>query len=117
MDKETQIASFFLNTHYMDHAIVKYVLMGHVCDPGAQNQFKILSIDVWFVRIGQYLSEIQVFENLKSEKNLNIEKIAFKGVQMTFLAMHITNKQWSFDIFTVRNLLNILMEHDLYTMS
>ncbi len=26
-----------------------------------------LSIDVWFVRIGQYLSEIQLFENLESE--------------------------------------------------
>ncbi len=47
-----------------------------------------LSIDVWFVRIGQYLAEIQLFENLESEgaKNLNIEKIAFKDVQMKFLA-------------------------------
>ncbi len=26
-----------------------------------------LSIDVWFVRIGQYLSEMQLFENLESE--------------------------------------------------
>ncbi len=26
-----------------------------------------LSIDVWFVRIGQYLAETQLFENLKSE--------------------------------------------------
>ncbi len=26
-----------------------------------------LSIDVWFVRIGQYLSEIQLFENLESK--------------------------------------------------
>ncbi len=35
-----------------------------------------LSIDVWFVMIGQYLAEIQLFENLESEgeKNLNIEK-------------------------------------------
>ncbi len=33
-----------------------------------------LSIDVWFVRIGQYLAERQLFENLESEgakKNLN----------------------------------------------
>ncbi len=28
---------------------------------------KYVSIDVWFVRIGQYLSEIQLFENLESE--------------------------------------------------
>ncbi len=35
-----------------------------------------LSIDVWFVRIGQYLAEIQLFENLESEdaKNLNAEQ-------------------------------------------
>ncbi len=35
-----------------------------------------------------------IFVNLESEdakKNLNIEKIIFKVVQMKFLAMHITN--------------------------
>ncbi len=47
------------------------------------------------------------------QKNLNIEKIIFKVVQMKFLAMHITNQKLSFDIFTVGNLLNIFMEHDL----
>ncbi len=69
-----------------------------------------LSIDVWFVRIGQYLAEIQLFENLESEgaKNLNIEKIAFKVVQIKFLAMHINNQKLSCDIF---------MEHDLYLIS
>ncbi len=25
------------------------------------------SIDVWFIRIGQYLAEVQLFENLESE--------------------------------------------------
>ncbi len=48
------------------------------------------------------------------QKNLNIEKIAFKVVQMKFLAMHITNQKLSFDIFTLGNVLNIFMEHDLY---
>ncbi len=70
--------------------------------------------------IGQYLAEIQLFENLESEgakKNLIIEKITFKFVQMKFLAMHITNQKLSFDIFTVGNLQNIFMEHDLYLMS
>ncbi len=45
-----------------------------------------LSIDVWFVRIGQYLTEIK---NLESEgaRNLNIEKIARKVVQMKSLEM------------------------------
>ncbi len=65
-----------------------------------------LSIDVWFVMIGRYLAEIQLFVNLESEgakskKNLSIEKITFKVDQMKFLAMHITNQKLSFDIFTV----------------
>ncbi len=51
--------------------------------------------------------------NLRVQKNLNIEKIAFKVVQMKFLAMHITNQKLSFDLFTVRYLQNIFMEHDL----
>ncbi len=41
------------------------------------------------------------------KKNPNIEKIAFKVVQMKFLAMHISNQTLSFDIFMVGNLLNI----------
>ncbi len=32
---------------------------------------------------------------------------------MKFLAMHITNKKLRFDIFTVGNLQNIFMEHEL----
>ncbi len=63
--------------------------------------------------IGQYLAEIQLSQNLRVQKNLNIEKIIFKVVQMKFLAMHITNQKLSFDIFTVGNLQNIFMEHDL----
>ncbi len=52
-----------------------------------------------------------IFENLEFEgaKNVNIEKITLK----LFLAMHITNQKLSFDIFTVGNLKNIFMEHDL----
>ncbi len=67
--------------------------------------------------IGQYLAEIQLFENLRVQKNLNIEKITFKIVQIKFLAMHVTNQKLSFDIFTVGNLQNIFMEHDLYLIS
>ncbi len=55
--------------------------------------------------------------NLRVQKNLNIEKISFKVVQMKFLAMHLTNQKLSFDIFTVGNLQNIFMEHDLYLIS
>ncbi len=56
-----------------------------------------------------------IFENLESEgaKNLNIEKITFKVVQIKFLAIHITNQKFSFGIFMVGNLQNIFMEHDL----
>ncbi len=45
--------------------------------------------------IGQYLAEIQLFQNLESEnanKNLNIEKIIVKVVQTKFLPMHITDQ-------------------------
>ncbi len=65
-----------------------------------------ISFDVWF---GQYLK----IWNLREQKHLNIEKIIFKVVQMKFLAMHITNQKFNFDIFTVGNLQNIFMEHDL----
>ncbi len=54
--------------------------------------------------------------NLRVKKNLIIEKITFKLVQMKFLAMHI-NTKLSFDIFTVENVLHIFMEHDLYLIS
>ncbi len=48
-----------------------------------------------------------IFENLESEgaNNPNIEKISFKVVQIKLLVLYI---------FTVGNLQNILMEHDLY---
>ncbi len=72
-----------------------------------------LYIDVWFVMIGQYLN----IWNLRMQKNLNIEKIIFKFVQMKFLAMHITNQKLGFDIFTVGNIQNIFMEHDLFLIS
>ncbi len=51
------------------------------------------------------------------QKNLNIEKIAFKFAQIKFLAMHITNQRWSFYKFMVGNVQIIFMEHDLYLIS
>ncbi len=36
---------------------------------------------------------------------------------MKFLAMYITEQKLGFDIFSVRNLQNIFMEHDLYLIS
>ncbi len=55
--------------------------------------------------------------NLRLQKNLNIEKIAFKVVQTKFSAMHITNQKLSLYIFMVGNVQNIFMEHHLYLMS
>ncbi len=52
--------------------------------------------------LGQYLAEIQLFENLESEGAIKLKilrKISFKVVQIKFLAMHITDKKFSFDIF------------------
>ncbi len=71
------------------------------------------SIDVWFVRIWQYLK----IWNLRVIQNLNTVKTAFTFVQMNLLAMHTTNQKLRFKIFTVGNLQNILMEHDLYLIS
>ncbi len=50
--------------------------------------------------------DLTISENLESEdaKKRNIEKINIKFVQIKFLAMHITNKKLSFDIFTIGNL-------------
>ncbi len=55
--------------------------------------------------IGQYLK----IWNLRKQKNLNIEKITFKVVQIKFLSMHITNQKLSFDIFMVGNVQNIFI--------
>ncbi len=44
------------------------------------------------------------------QKNKKIKKVAFKAVQMKFLAMHITYQKLRFYIFTVGNLQNIFME-------
>ncbi len=63
-----------------------------------------------FKRIYNYLN----IWNLRVQKNLNTEKIAFKVVHMKFLAMHITmhNAYYAIsDRFTVGYLLNIFMEH------
>ncbi len=54
---------------------------------------------------------------LRGQKNLNIGKIAFKVVQIKFLAININNQKWRFDIFEEGHLPNIFMEHDLYFLS
>ncbi len=47
----------------------------------SESRINKLSIDVWFVRTGQYLAEIQLFENLESEgakKNQILRKLPLK---------------------------------------
>ncbi len=65
------------------------------------------------------MAKIQLLKiwNLMMQINLNIEKIAFKVVQIKLLAMHITTHKLSFYIFTVGNVQYILMKHDLYLIS
>ncbi len=65
----------------------------------SESRINMLTIDVWFVMIGQYLSEIQLFENLESEGAKKLRKIAFKVVQIKSLAMHIKMSLWNM-IFT-----------------
>ncbi len=95
-----------------------------ICDYGPQNQghlcklrfkhhlkaeqtscplmFGLLGYDnIWL----RYNYANLVFEGAKKT---NIEKITMS------LAMHITNQNKNVDIFTVGNLQNIFMEHDLY---
>ncbi len=72
-----------------------------------------LSIDVWFVRIGRYIFgwDTTIWKSgiWGCKKN--------QVVQMKFSAMHVTNQKFSYDIFTVGNLQNIFMEHNLYLIS
>ncbi len=73
-----------------------------------------LSIDVLLGSDNIYLryNYLNIWNLRVQNININIEKIAFKVVQMKFLTMHINNQNWS-----LRNVLNIFMEHDLYLIS
>ncbi len=107
---------------------IYFNIWNYICDPGQQKGHKgqfftsseswmnNLSTDVWVVRIG-WDTAIWKSGIWGSKINLNIEKITFKVVQMKFLAKHITNQKLTFDIFTVGNIQNIFMEHDLYLIS
>ncbi len=62
---------------------------------------------LWLDNIWLRYNNLKIW-NLRVQKNLNIEKIIFKVVQIK-LAMHIINQKLSFDIFTVGNLQNYLI--------
>ncbi len=93
-----------------------------MCDPGPQNQ--ACGSIIWKLNIYAFHRCMVCYDRTifgwdatiwKSEgaKKNYIEKITFKVVQMKLLAMHITNHKLCFDIFTVGNVQNIFMEHDL----
>ncbi len=74
------------------------------------------SYNIWLIYNYLEIYNLRVQKNLNTLRNKD-EKIAFKVVQTKFLAMHITNQKLSFNIFMVRDLPNIFMEHDLYLIS
>ncbi len=99
---------------------LEYVVLSvHIFDPGLQNQSLgsiFLNWDLYIIwKLNRTISE--TLESEGAKKNWNIEKITFKVTQMKFSAMHIINKKCSLDMFTVVNLQNIFMEHELYLIS
>ncbi len=50
------------------------------------------------------------------QKNINIEKIIFKVVQLSSEQCILLIKN-GFNVFTIENLKNIFMEHELYLIS
>lgn len=58
-----------------------------------------LYVYVRYVRVGQYLADIELFENL--ELGCKKKKVTWKVVQIKFLSMHISNKTLSFNKFMV----------------
>ncbi len=70
--------------------------------------------------IGQYLAEIQLFENLESEgckTNIYIEKSPLKLSKLSILQCILLIKNLVLIYSRVGHLLNIFMEHDLYLIS
>ncbi len=59
---------------------------------------------LWYDNIWTIYNYLKIW-NLRVQKNLNIEKITFKVIQMKFLAMHITNQK------------SVMINNDFYLMS
>ncbi len=90
----------FSNTSVFDAVLVPYLR-----EPDKKTLFfflrfihhlkaKQISFQLMYGVLGQYLAEIQLFENLDSEgaRFFFVEKITFKVVQMKSLATHFTNQ-------------------------
>ncbi len=85
--------------------VLKYVTLDHKTSlnchffeikihTSSESWINKLSIDVCLLRSDNIWLRYNYFNiwNLRVRKNWNIEKIAFKVVQMKFLVMHITNQ-------------------------
>ncbi len=85
-------------------------MIKYICDPRPQNQGHFFFIEIyisqsrinklsidWLVKDNIWLryNYLKIC-NLRVQKNINIDKMAFKVVQMKFLAMHITNQKVRF---------------------
>ncbi len=79
------------------------------CNTSSESWINNRSIDV---RIGNYNENLKSEGAKKSKKLENLEKV----LQIKSL-MHFTHQKSTFDIFTVRHLQDIFMEHDLYLIS
>ncbi len=64
-----------------------------------QRKTKSDSMVCWSDNVWPRYNYLKIW-NLRVQKNLNTEKIAFKVVQMKFLAMHITNQKLSSYIYS-----------------
>ncbi len=76
LDPETALQSLWMSSHSfvqqtnvtLDHKTShKGTFFEIEIHTSPESWINKLSIDVWFVMIGQYLAEIQLFENLESE--------------------------------------------------
>ncbi len=69
MHEDIEINTFEKNKNVKLIDLIFYILyMTYVTlDPKTSHKGNYLNRDVWFARIGRYLAEIQLFENLESE--------------------------------------------------
>ncbi len=75
-EKNTQKKEIFTTQFTWPWATKSVIRVNYLINTSSEKQLNNLSIDVLFVKIGQYLAKIQLFENLESEveKKLKLRK-------------------------------------------
>ncbi len=61
----------FFSWQLRSRGYIPYVTLDHKTSHKGQFLHTEISIDTWFVMIGQYFAEIRLFENLESEGDTN----------------------------------------------